>query len=114
MSLLQSTIHPELTAIHNGVDGPEKVVCQPARLRNSQSHASLLSPLTPLIRLVRDPATSIEGLLGRVWIGDDGKEEQKKAEVDRRRQLLYGRMKDVRAMQHMPRLNANCCADDEL
>ena len=96
MSLLQGTLHSGDPATHNGSNSSDEVTRHPARLRESQSHANLLSPLTPLIRLIRDPATSLEGLLDRVWIGEEPSEDERKAEVDRRKQLLNGRMTDVR------------------
>jgi hypothetical protein len=96
MSFLHGALLQGGSALHNTSDRPVEAASQAKRLRKSQSHASYLGGLNPLVRLVRDPVTSIEGLLERVWIGEERQEEDPEAEDDdRRKQLLRVRMTDV-------------------
>jgi hypothetical protein len=64
-------------------------------LRKSQSHASFLSPI---IRLVRYPVTTIESALETLWApGEHNAQDKLALDMENRRQVLLQRLKDVRA-----------------
>jgi hypothetical protein len=62
--------------------------------RKSKSHASILSPL---VRLVRDPAGSLETVMESFWVTDEMVvvERNKAEELLNRKQILQQRMEEV-------------------
>jgi TAG lipase / steryl ester hydrolase / phospholipase A2 / LPA acyltransferase len=95
MSFLYGALLQGGSAHHNTSDRLVETTSQAKRLRKSKSHASYLGGLDPLVRLVRDPVTSIEGLLERVWVGEDVHEKDLETGNGDRKQILRVRMKDV-------------------
>ncbi|KAF2665243.1 patatin-domain-containing protein [Microthyrium microscopicum] len=81
--LSSSTTHPK-----KGILKPDK------RLRKAQSHASFVAPL---LRLVRDPAGSIEEALESFWVGANKNvlSETTTSDFQGRKLLLEHRMKDA-------------------
>jgi hypothetical protein len=95
MSFLYGALLQGGSALHNTSDCPAGAPAQAKRLRKSKSHASYLGGLDPLVRLVRDPVTSLEGLLERVWVGEEVQEKDLDAGDGGRKHILRVRMKDV-------------------
>ena len=62
----------------------------------SSSERSVLSPLSPLIRLVRNPASAIAGVAEGFRDQAGARERAEKLRIEGRRRVLYAKLKNVR------------------
>jgi TAG lipase/steryl ester hydrolase/phospholipase A2/LPA acyltransferase len=90
MSFLHDSVLPGANRFHKDRNNDSVTTPATRRLRKSQSHGGLLSPL---VQLVRNPVTSIGDILGSLREGGVSGEED--GETRDRKQILYLRMKEV-------------------
>jgi len=99
MSFLSGVLLPTTPSLHVDTTPKKSVTLSEKGLRDTNSHVSFVSPL---LRLVRDPAGSIEELLETFWVEQSSEAIPMSAssDVETRKLLLQHRMQTVRHEQN--------------
>jgi hypothetical protein len=65
------------------------------RRKSVASERSVLSPLSPLVRLIRDPATAVAGVIEAFRDQAGAEERAEKLRVEGTKRILYAKLKNV-------------------
>jgi len=83
---------------HSGARGKKAMTAESEASRRRKpvaSEGSVLSPLSPLIRLVRDPASALAGVIEGLRDQAGAEERAEKLRVEVKKRILYAKLKNV-------------------